>query len=213
MDPALGAAIFQVRNSTIESPGTTWWRVSLGTDSEANPIVGLSNTTGSVSETIPLTGDGYHTYVMEKTSADGSDDTVNLYADGVLIKEDWDSGMVYTSRQQVVWGHNNRSADLSSLAHYNFIRFEGLPAEGCSPGDADNDGDVDDDDLSLLLANWGSETSDCSQGEFSGTPPVNDDDLSLLLANWTGPLSAAMPEPAMMGLLALGALALRRRRR
>ena len=56
----------------------------------------------------------------------------------------------------------------------------------CSPGDADGDGVVDDDDLSLLLANWGSEIADCTQGEFSGVPPVNDDDLSLLLANWTG---------------------------
>ena len=87
-----------------------------------------------------------------------------------------------------------------------------LPGLGCSPGDADSDGDVDDDDLSLLLANWGSETATCAQGEFSDDSPVNDDDLSLLLANWTGPGSGPVPEPATLAVLALGALALRRRR-
>ena len=63
-------------------------------------------------------------------------------------------------------------------------------------GDADRDEDVDDDDLSLLLANWGSQTASWGEGEFSGTPPVNDDDLSLLLANWTGPLAGAVPATA-----------------
>jgi len=81
----------------------------------------------------------------------------------------------------------------------------------CSPGDADDDGDVDDDDLSLLLANWGEDT-DCAHGEFSGVPPVNDDDLSLLLANWTGSPAAAVPEPVTAVILVLGVCALRRRR-
>jgi hypothetical protein len=81
----------------------------------------------------------------------------------------------------------------------------------CSPGDADFDGDVDDDDLSLLLANWGADTV-CAHGEFSGAAPVDDDDLSLLLANWTGPLPAAVPEPVTMAFLAAGALILSRRR-
>ena len=83
--------------------------------------------------------------------------------------------------------------------------------QGCNPGDADRDGDVDDDDLSLLLANWGSDV-DCTKGEFSGAAPVNDDDLSLLLANWTGSQDAAVPEPATVMLL-VGACALLKLRR
>jgi len=80
-----------------------------------------------------------------------------------------------------------------------------------APGDADRDHDVDDDDLSLLLASWGQET-DWDHGEFSDFPPVNDDDLSLLLANWTG--ESAVPEPATLVLLAVGGpAALRTRRR
>ena len=79
----------------------------------------------------------------------------------------------------------------------------------CAPGDANGDGEVDDDDLSLLLANWGG-TVDCTLGEFSGAPPVDDDDLSLLLANWTG--AGPVPEPITLTMLAVGAAALIRRR-
>ena len=91
-----------------------------------------------------------------------------------------------------------------------------IVAEGEAPplvGDANGDRSVDDDDLSLLLANWGQDT-DWAHGEFSGVPPVNDDDLSLLLANWTG--AAAVPEPAsaavMLTTLVAGALRRRSRR-
>ena len=91
----------------------------------------------------------------------------------------------------------------------SYVRLTQLAGPG-DPGDADIDGDVDDDDLSLLLASWGLDT-DWGNGEFSGTPPVDDDDLSLLLANWTGATTAAVPEPALLSLLAVGGLMLFRR--
>ena len=89
---------------------------------------------------------------------------------------------------------------------------------GQTPGDADRDSDVDDDDLSLQLSHWGQDVtgdpdSGWSKGEFSGLTPINDDDLSLLLANWTGPLASAVPEPASVVLTLLGASVLTRRRR
>jgi hypothetical protein len=52
-------------------------------------------------------------------------------------------------------------------------------------GDINVDGDVDDDDLSLLLAHWGQDTC-WGQGEISGDDVVDDDDLSLLLSHWGG---------------------------
>ncbi len=82
-------------------------------------------------------------------------------------------------------------------------------------GDANGDSLVDDNDLSLLLANWG-RTVGWAKGEFSGDDLVNDNDLSLLLANWTGsssPAMTAVPEPTSLAMLALGALAVMRRRR
>ena len=83
-------------------------------------------------------------------------------------------------------------------------------------GDADGNGRVDDNDLSLLLANWGQDVTGqpdggWARGEFDGLAPVQDNDLSLLLANWTG--SGAIPEPATLGLLAVGAAILRRHKR
>ena len=72
-----------------------------------------------------------------------------------------------------------------------------------------NDGRVDDNDLSILLTNWGTGT-DWAHGNFKGSGVVDDNDLSMLLSNWTG--SAAVPEPAILGVLALVGLAILRKR-
>lgn len=58
-------------------------------------------------------------------------------------------------------------------------------ASGGLMGDADGDGAVNDDDLSVLLANWGGANPDWQKGDFNGDGKVDDDDLSLLLANWS----------------------------
>ena len=85
------------------------------------------------------------------------------------------------------------------------------------PGDADIDGDVDDDDLSLVPANWTGPFGIGKawwQGDFEGDGDVADDDLSMLLANWTGsPDSIGIPEPATVSRLAVGVAVLARRQR
>ncbi len=80
-------------------------------------------------------------------------------------------------------------------------------------GDADLSGYVDDDDLSLLLANWNSGTT-WGQGDFNLSGNVNDHDLSLLLANWNAGVPgapAAIPEPTALLLLIGGLVFVRRR--
>ena len=81
-------------------------------------------------------------------------------------------------------------------------------------GDANRDGSVDDNDLSLLLANWtgvGGKGKDWGQGDFDGNGAVTDSDLSLLLANWTA--TVPVPEPTTLSLLAIGAMMLRHKPR
>ncbi len=94
------------------------------------------------------------------------------------------------------------------------IKYTGSAAP--QMGDINLSGYVDDDDLSLLLANW--VTGDVwGKGDLNNSGGVDDDDLSLLLANWNQGVPpgapAAVPEPATITLVALGGLALIRRRR
>ncbi len=92
------------------------------------------------------------------------------------------------------------------------VKYTGDAA--CIMGDVNCSGLVDDDDLSLLLANWNS-GSTWGTGDLNENGTVNDDDLSLLLANWgagSSPAPEAVPEPMTITLLALGGLALIRRR-
>ncbi len=84
-------------------------------------------------------------------------------------------------------------------------------------GDVDGSGYVDDDDLSVLLANWGM-AADWSGGDLNGDAAVNDDDLSLLLSHWNEGIppttsGVAVPEPATVFLFIFGALADMTRRR
>ena len=93
------------------------------------------------------------------------------------------------------------------------VKYTGDAA--CIMGDVNCSGLVDDDDLSLLLANWNIGTT-WGTGDLNENGTVNDDDLSLLLANWGAGSAAApeaVPEPMTITLLALGGLALIRRRR
>jgi hypothetical protein len=51
------------------------------------------------------------------------------------------------------------------------------------PGDLDGDGDVDQADLAILLADWGCTGGDCA-GDVDGDGDTDQADLAVLLANW-----------------------------
>ena len=128
---------------------------------------------------------------------------------------DWGMGVGSTFTLSIGGYDNNCSFALDDGAKMYADNFV-LAPEPVTPGDANLDGVVDDADLSLLLANWsqdvtGEPDGGWGKGEFDASAPVQDADLSLLLANWTG--SGAIPEPASLSLLAVGAVALIRRRR
>jgi hypothetical protein len=82
-------------------------------------------------------------------------------------------------------------------------------------GDANLDGKVDINDLTVVLANYGQTGATWSQGDFIGDGKVDINDLTIVLANYgqtfgaspAGNLSA-VPEPGALVLLGLGAAGL-----
>jgi uncharacterized protein (DUF2141 family) len=90
-----------------------------------------------------------------------------------------------------------------------------------APGDANGDGRVDINDLTIVLTNYGRTGMTWTQGEFTGDGKVDINDLTIVLTNYgqTAGASArpgAVPEPGALALLlagaAVAALALRPRR-
>ncbi len=84
-------------------------------------------------------------------------------------------------------------------------------------GDLDSDGFVGITDLNVVLSNWNLTVTPGNplQGDPTGDGFVGIEDLNIVLGNWnagTPPASNAVPEPATLGLMALGGAALLRRR-
>ena len=77
------------------------------------------------------------------------------------------------------------------------------------PGDANFDGNVDINDLTIVLANYGKTRDGLDQGEFTGDGTVDINDLTIVLANYgkTDGASIAVapvPEPSTVLLAAFG---------
>jgi hypothetical protein len=106
-----------------------------------------------------------------------------------------------------------------------WLKVEGLVLSGV-PGDADVDGDVDVNDLSLLAQNWQT-SGDYVHGDFDFSGFVDAADLGILATHWGqnggGGLSAGLlaslglptnvPEPGSAAMLMLATLAFLPRRR
>ena len=80
-----------------------------------------------------------------------------------------------------------------------------------TPGDANGDGRVDINDLTIVLANYGKTGMTWTQGEFTGDGTVDINDLTIVLANFgktAGSSLAAVSEPSTFVLFGVGAITL-----
>ena len=80
-----------------------------------------------------------------------------------------------------------------------------------APGDANGDGQVDINDLTIVLANFGQTGATWWQGDFTGDGTVDMNNLTTVLSNFgygvTAHSPASVPEPSALALLALALLA------
>ncbi len=114
--------------------------------------------------------------------------------------------------RDAAWAGEDTAVDLVRLDRPVGAGWDLGAYEWALDGDANGDGTVDDRDLSVLLSHWGDTYVGWISGDLTGDWAVDDRDLSRLLSHWGDTLAApAIPEPACLALLALGALALRRR--
>ena len=151
----------------------------------------------------------YELIGLQDVNADGSSEVT---VGGVEVLSGYSGLSANVYRNLTLFGDTVglTGGDYEGDASFAEVRFEILSR---LHGDANLDGSVDDNDLSLLLANWtgvGGEGKNWGQGDFDGNGAVSDADLSLLLTNWTG--SGAVPEPATLSLLVAGAVVVVRHR-
>ncbi len=164
-------------------------------------------------------GEGYHLYEVIYDTTTG---TADVFVDGVERISDW-AGNGYNERY-CGWGGGSGLGD--GGANWNWVSLSSGSYQEPPPatvlGDANRNGFVDDSDLAILLSNWEQDPlviSTWGLGNFTesslGDTDVDDVDLAVLLGNWTGapPAGVSVPEPATLSLLALGGLAVMRRRR
>ena len=93
----------------------------------------------------------------------------------------------------------------------NFGWINNMPAftmQQQLPGDANGDGRVDINDLTIVLANYGQTGINWNEGDFNGDGRADINDLTIVLANYGRTVAAAgmgaVPEPGALVLLALG---------
>ena len=133
---------------------------------------------------------------------------------GVDMSSGNPSGVDYYSFDGGSW------TDMSTLGGENVLFLKAL-VSNVLPGDANQDGKVDVNDLTIVLSNFGRTGMTWSQGDFIGDGKVDINDLTILLTNFgqTAGASASVgnvPEPSAAALMVAGAaclLASARRRR
>ena len=127
-------------------------------------------------------------------------DNVNLY--GMLP-----SAVAAANTAMDAYGLDD-NGDIAGLVNNpNTLAYTGYFLSPAIPGDANLDGRVDINDLTVVLAHYGSTGMTWTQGEFTGDGTVDINDLTIVLAHYNQTFGtakgavAAVPEPASIVLI------------
>ena len=157
-----------------------------------------------------LTGTGAINYVSGTLEAFGNNGTTAQYGS---VNNGTDTDLAYMTaaagysptQSQILAALTTASDHLPNVADYTVVPLH--------PGDANGDGQVDINDLTIVLNNYTQTGMTWSQGEFTGTGTVDINDLTLVLGSYNQTFSASaatatVPEPSTLVLVGLAALML-----
>ncbi len=171
-----------------------WWRVYAGgaevAGDDGSTLVGAPEY--DVYMSVDETGveDTYNIWVGD----------VQLVTDGMFTADTGETGDRYFGLRYYSYG----AGQFTTFDDFT-IETIGAVADKL-PGDANNDGVVDDLDAAELAANWQTLTgATWAMGDFNNDGAVDDIDATILATNWqTGAAGASVPEPStIVALLAL----------
>jgi formylglycine-generating enzyme required for sulfatase activity len=209
-------AAYYNNNGAPASAGTYWVYPTQSNTAPGNTLPDTGNNANIYANFTYADPTNYLTPVGDFSASPGPFGTYDMGGD---INQ-WTEGVQGSSRvirggwcELGAAGTDSSSQDLAtptaSQENYGAFRV----ASFLEPGDANGDGRVDINDLTILLTNYGLTGTTWIQGEFTGDGTVDVNDLTIVLANFGYGVTAAgglaaVPEPSGLVLIGLGVVSL-----